>query len=90
MNSKNQQILNASFFDPLVPYIKTISGGRYVEIEIPHTLDINDGEILKYFEDDVVLSYERGKPTRLIGNLKDQAIADYLFSKSLMTTITWK
>jgi hypothetical protein len=76
------EILNTSFFDPIAAYIRLVEPGRnYLEIEIAIGLTVDKDEVLKYYESDATLVYERGKPTKLKGTLKDAQLFGYLLAK---------
>jgi hypothetical protein len=83
------EIINASFFDPIVPYIRELSNEGWIRIDIPLSLALDIQEISKYMEDNVTLNYVRGSHTELMGFLKDKTLIDYLFNKMMITEIKW-
>jgi hypothetical protein len=75
-------ILNTSFFDPIAGHIRLVKPAQnYIEIEVPHGLTIDKDEVLKYYENDATLVYERSKSTMLKGTLKDPQLFRYLLAK---------
>lgn len=75
-------ILNTSFFDPIAGYIRVVKPAQnYLEIDVPHGLAIDKDEVLKYYKEDATIVYERGKPTKLKGTLKDTKLFNYLLAK---------
>lgn len=76
------EVLNTSFFDPIACYIRQVKPAEnYIEIEVPIELTIDKDEVLKYYEDDATLVYERGKLAILKGTLKDAKLFNYLLAK---------
>lgn len=76
------EILNTSFFDPITGYIRKVKPAQnYLEIDVPHGLTIDKDEVLKYYENDATLVYQRGEPTKLKGTLKDTKLYNYLLTK---------
>lgn len=83
------ELINTSLFDPIVPYIRELSNGGWIRIDIPLSLALDIQEISKYMEGDVTLNYVRGSHTELMGFLKDTTLIDYLFNKMMITEIKW-
>lgn len=54
---------------------------NYIEINVPHGLVIDKDEVLKYYENDATVVYERGSPAILKGTLKDTKLFNYLLAK---------
>lgn len=76
------ELINMALFDPIIPYIRCIEPGKnYLEIEVPHGLTIETGEVLKYFSTDVVFSCERGKNERICGSLKNAELFSYFITR---------
>jgi hypothetical protein len=77
-----EQVLQHEFFDPLIKYIlhvRRVVG--YIEFTIPPNLFIDTEQVLKYFDHDVVLQYERGEPGILRGTITDKHVFTYLVKK---------
>ena len=76
------EILNSSFFDPIAGFIRLVKPAQnYLEIEVPVGLTIDKDEVLKYYENDATLVYQRGELTKLKGTLKDAKLFNYLLAK---------
>jgi len=81
-------IQQASFFDPIVPYIRTLRKPKYIEIELPPTVQLDLPTMTNYFEAGTLIETEHtGRPAFIAkalwisGNLKDQAVYNYLAGK---------
>ena len=84
------EILNTSFFDPIAPYIRSVQPEKnYIEIELPFGLSIDEKEVLKYFEEDVKVTYQIGNAPIISGTLNDTALFNYLFAKYYTTGPTF-
>jgi hypothetical protein len=75
------ELLNTSFFDPIAGYIKVVKPNNYLEIQIPIGLTIDKEELLKYFDSDVEIVFERGKSGTIAGTIKDLEVFRYLLAK---------
>jgi hypothetical protein len=75
-------IIQSDFLDSLIKYIQHVRQvDNYIEFTIPPSLLIDNEEVLKYFHQDAVLQYERGKPGVPRGTIKDKNIFTYLINK---------
>jgi hypothetical protein len=77
-----ESIIQPEFFDPLICHIMHIrQADRYIEFTIPPNLLIDNDQVLLYFNEDVVMSFERGKPGVLRGTVKDKEVFSYIINK---------
>lgn len=77
-----ESVIQPAFFDPLICRIQHIrQADRYIEFTIPPNLSIDNEQVLTYFNQNAVMSFERGKPGVLRGTIKDKKVFDYLIKK---------
>lgn len=78
-------VISAEFFDALVPLIHELTrdenGTTRIKFYKPIYLTIDTELIKQYFEADTVLSVSCKGPVYFSGTIKDQAVADYFFSR---------
>lgn len=75
-------VIQPEFFDPLICRIMHVrQADRYIEFTIPPNLSIDNDQVLLYFNEDAVMTFERGKPGVLRGTIKDKEVFDYLVKK---------
>lgn len=77
-----QSVIQPEFFDPLIKHIQCLQpASNYIEFTLPANLLVDDEQVLKYFEQDAVLCYERGALPILKGTIKDHIIFSYIIAK---------
>lgn len=77
-----ESVTYPEFFDPLICRIMHIrQDDRYIEFTIPPNNSIDNYQVLLYFNEDAVVSFERGKPGVLRGTIKDKEVFDYIINK---------
>lgn len=77
-----EPVIYPGFLDPLICRIMHIRQvDRYIEFTIPPNLSIDNDQVLLYFNEDAVMSFERGKPGVLRGTIKDKEVFDYIIKK---------
>lgn len=77
-----ESVIQSGFFDPLICRIMHIrQADMYIEFTIPPNLSIDNEQVVAYFNQDAVMTFERGKPGVLRGTIKDKEVFDYLIKK---------
>lgn len=77
-----ESVIQPEFFEPLICRVQHIrQADNYIEFTIPPNLSIDSEQVLMYFNQDAVMTFERGKPGVLRGTIKDKMVFDYLIKK---------
>lgn len=77
-----EPVIYPVFFDPLICRIMHIRQvDKYIEFTVPPNQPIDNDQVLLYFNQDAVMTFEIGKPGVLRGTIKDKEVFDYLIKK---------